>query len=130
MNVSAHFVVARDGTVLRLLPETWMARHVIGLNHVAIGVENVGDLDRYPLTDAQLEANVRLVRYLASNYGIRYLIGHHEYRAFEGSPLFVERDPGYRNRKGDPGPAFMARLRARVAGLGLKGPPGSPTVRN
>jgi len=25
------------------MPETWMARHCIGLNHVAIGIENVGD---------------------------------------------------------------------------------------
>ncbi|MBT8492322.1 MAG: peptidoglycan recognition protein family protein [Deltaproteobacteria bacterium] len=126
VGVSSHFVVARDGTVLRLMPETWMARHVIGLNHVAIGVENVGDLDRHPLTDAQLEANQRLVRYLVANHPtINILIGHHEYRAFESHTLFLERDPKYRNRKGDPGPVFMRRLREGIADLGLKGPPPS-----
>src|SRR5678816_2300793 len=36
VNVSAHFLVDRDGTIYRLLPETTMARHCIGLNHVAI----------------------------------------------------------------------------------------------
>src|SRR5580693_7225904 len=43
LNVSAHFLVDRDGTIYRLMPETWMARHCIGLNRVAIGIENVGD---------------------------------------------------------------------------------------
>ncbi|HIP27958.1 MAG TPA: N-acetylmuramoyl-L-alanine amidase, partial [Sulfurovum sp.] len=33
LNVSAQFLVARDGTIYRLMPETWMARHVIGLNY-------------------------------------------------------------------------------------------------
>ena len=32
--------VDRDGTICRLMPETWMARHVIGLNYSAIGIEN------------------------------------------------------------------------------------------
>jgi len=42
LNVSAHFLVARDGSIYRLMPETWMARHVIGLNYSSIGIENVG----------------------------------------------------------------------------------------
>jgi len=41
LNVSAQFLVARDGTIYRLMPENWMARHVIGLNYSSIGVENV-----------------------------------------------------------------------------------------
>src|SRR5579862_3187253 len=43
VNVSSHFLVDRDGTIYRLQPETRFARHCIGLNHVAIGIENVGD---------------------------------------------------------------------------------------
>ncbi|MFT4977691.1 MAG: N-acetylmuramoyl-L-alanine amidase, partial [Myxococcota bacterium] len=43
VNVSAHFIVGRNGVAWRLMPETRVARHVIGLNHLAIGVENVGD---------------------------------------------------------------------------------------
>ncbi|HEY8377535.1 MAG TPA: peptidoglycan recognition family protein [Nannocystis sp.] len=124
LNVSAHFLVDRDGTIIRLMPETKMARHCVGLNHVAIGVENVGDRDKYPLTDAQVEANVALVRHLKARFpAITHLIGHHEYLAMEGHPYFRERDPKYRTRKADPGPAFMARVRAQLADLGLEGPP-------
>ena len=32
LNVSAHFLVDQDGTIYQLMPETTMARHVIGLN--------------------------------------------------------------------------------------------------
>ncbi len=125
VNVSIQFLVDRDGKVYRLMPETWMARHCIGLNYSAIGVENVGGgngIDN--LTDAQLEANIRLVRYLAGKYPtIRYLIGHMEYLDFEGDPLWLERDSSYRTEKIDPGDRFMSAVRAAVADLGLAGPP-------
>ena len=122
--MSIQFLVDRDGNIYRLMPETWMARHVIGLNYNSIGVENVGGAGGAPdLTPAQVEADIRLVRYLVQKYPtIRYLIGHHEYRVFEGHPLWLERDPGYRTPKSDPGPAFMAAVRAGVADLGLEGP--------
>jgi N-acetylmuramoyl-L-alanine amidase len=123
VNVSAHFVIERDGTIYRLMPETWMARHCIGLNHVAIGVENVGNNDTHPLTAAQVAANAALVRYLVARHGITHLIGHHESRAMEGTGFFVERDARYRNRKPDPGKEFMRKVRERVADLGLQGPP-------
>jgi N-acetyl-anhydromuramyl-L-alanine amidase AmpD len=129
VNVSAQFVVDRDGTIYRLMPERDMARHCIGLNHVAIGVENVGDADKLPLTDAQVESNAKLVRYLARKYRIEYLIGHEEYRRMEGvkfsdgEPVFLELDPKYRNQKQDPGGDFMKRVRSLVQDLGLKGPP-------
>ncbi len=123
LGVSAHFIVDRDGTVWRLMPETFMGRHVIGLNHVAVGVENVGDGKRYPLTQAQVDANVRLIRYLASRYDIRYVIGHSEYRQFENHALFKERERHYRNQKGDPGADFLAKVRIGIADLGLAGPP-------
>ncbi len=121
VNVSAHFLVDRDGTIYRLMPETRMARHCIGLNHIAIGIENVGDEHRWPLTDAQVEADARLVRHLAAQYPITHLIGHSEAARLEGKIYFQERDPRYRNSKPDPGEAFMARVRAEVADLGLKG---------
>ncbi|MDC0671744.1 N-acetylmuramoyl-L-alanine amidase [Nannocystis radixulma] len=124
LNVSSQFLVDRDGTIFRLMPETSMARHCVGLNHVAIGVENVGDLEDHPLTDAQVAADAALVRHLKARFpAITHLIGHHEYLAMEGHPYFVERDPKYRTRKADPGPAFMAKVRAQVADLGLEGPP-------
>lgn len=124
VNVSAHFLVDRDGTIYRLMPETWMARHCIGLNHVAIGVENVGDGEKFPLNDAQVKANAALVRYLKARYPIDYLIGHLEYRRMEGTPVFLERDPKYRNSKPDPGINFMAKVRELIKDLSLHGPPG------
>ena len=122
VNVSAHFLVDRDGTIYRLVPETWMARHCIGLNHLAIGVENVGD-DKLPLTEAQVKADAALVRYLAGKFPITHLIGHQEYRRMEGHEYFLERDPKYRNTKPDPGMDFMSKVRALVADLKLQGPP-------
>jgi beta-N-acetylhexosaminidase len=125
VNVSAHFLVDRDGTVYRLMPEYWMARHCIGLNYSAIGIENVGGgggVDN--LTDEQIESNIRLVRDLVRKYPtIRYLIGHMEYRHFEGHPLWLELDEGYRTEKIDPGARFMRVIRDAVADLGLEGPP-------
>ncbi len=111
LNVSAHFLVDRDGTIYRLMPETTMGRHVIGLNYCAIGVENVGGGEEHPLTAAQLRSNIWLVKHLAKKYPIEYLIGHYEYPNFEGHPLWLERDDGYRTKKEDPGPDFMQKVR-------------------
>lgn len=121
VNVSAHFLVDRDGTILQLQPPAQYARHCIGLNHISIGVENVGDATRWPLTDAQVAANAALVRELARRFPITHLLGHHEAAAFAGHPYFVERVPGYTNAKSDPGARFMARVREAVADLKLSG---------
>jgi N-acetylmuramoyl-L-alanine amidase len=122
VNVSSHFVVDRDGTIYQLQPATRFARHCIGLNHLAIGIENAGDEARFPLTAAQVAADAALVRTLAGRYRITHLLGHHEVMGFRDHPYHVEREPGYRNDKPDPGPRFMALVRARVADLGLQGP--------
>lgn len=128
LNVSAHFLVDRDGTIDQLLPETVIARHCIGLNRVAIGIENVGGPDA-PLTAAQLRADAALVTHLAHKYpAIRYLVGHFESTRWERSPLWEERDPAYRTIKVDPGESFLAALRARVAGLGLLASDGTGAV--
>lgn len=122
VNVSAHFVVDRDGTIYRLQPETRFARHCIGLNHLAIGIENVGDGARYPLTDAQVAADAALVRDLAARFPITHLLGHHEVMEFREHAYYVEIDATYKNSKDDPGERFMANVRARVDDLGLAGP--------
>jgi len=120
LNVSAHFLVAKDGTIYRLLPETTMARHVIGLNHCAIGIENVGGNLGNPLTDKQLESNIWLVKYLSKKYVIDYLIGHYEYTQFENHPLWLEQDAHYKTVKIDPGVVFMKQLREATAKLNFK----------
>ena len=122
LNVSIHFLVDRDGTIYRLMPENLMARHVIGLNWCALGIENVGDGNKNPLTEAQLKANIWLVKYLKNKYtNIEYLIGHLEYTNFQNTPLWKESDPNYRTEKDDPGIDFMTRLRKGVKKLNLKG---------
>ena len=59
VNVSSHYLVDRDGTIFRLQPDTRFARHCIGLNHIAIGIENVGDEERWPLSRACVASPVR-----------------------------------------------------------------------
>ncbi len=122
VNVSSHFLVDRDGTIYRLMPETKMARHCIGLNHNAIGVENVGDENKTKLTDAQVAANVALVRYLVAQHPtITHLLGHYEVMRFTQDPLFQELDPQFRNDKPDPGVRFMRLVRAGLTDLPLIG---------
>lgn len=120
LNVSSQFLIDQDGTIYRLMPENYMARHVIGLNHCAIGVENVGGTDEVPLTDAQLQSNAWLASYLKKKYDIQYLIGHSEYTNFEGHELWLEKDAGYRTEKSDPGDQFMADLRELTDYLNFK----------
>jgi len=126
LNVSSQFMVDRDGTIYRLMPENWMARHVIGLNYSSIGIENIGGKGnkKEDLTPAQLRANSALVRYLKAKYPtIEYLIGHYEYRQMEKTPLWLEKDKGYRTVKSDPGKKFMRDVRKNVKALKLKMPP-------
>ncbi len=120
LNVSSQFLVDQDGTIYQLMPETTMARHVIGLNHCAIGIENVGDTEETPLTRKQLKANIFLVEYLATKYHIEYVIGHQEYTQFEGHPLWLEVDDGYRTEKTDPGMDFMKKVRKATKRFNFK----------
>ncbi len=126
LNVSSQFMVARDGTIYRLMPENWMARHVIGLNYTSIGIENVGGKGNKidDLTPAQRQANIDLVMYLKAKYpSIEYLVGHHEYKQMESTSLWLEKDKGYRTVKSDPGEKFMSEIRNAVECLELKAPP-------
>lgn len=133
VNVGIQFIVDYDGIIYQVQPDNYFGRHVIGLNHSAIGFENIGSGDITKagldgeaqednrLTLAQLKANVALIRYLTRKYpGIEILIGHSEYRQLEepshpGHALFYERDPEYRTEKSDPGPNFMRALRTELS---------------
>lgn len=119
LNVSAHYMVDTNGDLYRLMDETTMARHVIGLNYSSIGIENVGGAGHVQnLTKEQLDKNIALIENLLERYpGITYLIGHYEYRCFEKSPLWLEKNGGYRTYKRDPGPLFMEALRRRFPQL-------------
>lgn len=125
LNVSAHFLVARDGAIYQLMPENLMGRHTIGLNYSSIGIENVGGEGNASedLTEAQLQANIRLVRYLKQKYPkIEYVLGHHEYLKMQETPLWLEKDANYRTTKVDPGALFMSNVREKISDLKLKQP--------
>ena len=129
VNVGVQFLVDRDGSIYQISPDNYFHRHCIGLNHCAIGFENIGmgDISEAVLrgepqegpgmTLEQVNANISLIRYLKKKYpGIEILIGHQEYRQLEdpshpGYGFFQEKDPDYRTKKSDPGENFMRAVR-------------------
>ncbi len=138
VNVGIQFIVDYDGTIYQVQPDNYFGRHTIGLNHSAIGFENIGlgditeaalrgedqeDQQDGRLTLAQLKANIDLIRYLKLKYpAIEILIGHSEYRQLEepshpGYEFFYEADPEYRTVKSDPGPNFMGALREELSDI-------------
>ena len=95
--VSAHLVIAKDGTIIQLLPFNVVGWHAgksnyyeqEWVNRFSIGIENVGFGDNWP--DAQVEANRAIIAALFDAYPIRDVVGHSDVA------------PG---RKGDPGHNF------------------------
>lgn len=122
VNVSSQFIVDRDGTIYRLMPENKLARHAIGYNWCAIGIENVGGVgNAQDLTDAQLQANIELIRYLHEKYPtIEYVFGHYQQVEARESGLYIEHVQGYYSLKPDPGEIFMRGLRENLEGEGFK----------
>jgi N-acetylmuramoyl-L-alanine amidase len=122
LNVGIHYVVDKDGKIFHLTPDTIVARHVIGLNYVALGIENIAK-DSTDLTAAQVESNALLITYLASKYPtIEYMIGHHEYymKTLPHFKHFRALNKSYKaSGKIDPGDPFMSKLRTRLAKDGV-----------
>ncbi len=78
---SAHFVVDSSGAIHQLVSVSTMARHTVGLNWTALGIEHVGFSDAQVLGDhAQITASLRLVHWLSCRFDIpiRDVIGHAE----------------------------------------------------
>lgn len=126
VNVSAHFMIERDGMINQLMPLDFMGRHVIGLNYSSIGIENVGgEKGADNLTDEQVKANVFLINYLKERFdSIEYVVAHFEYRCFEGDELWLEIDDSYRTKKNDPSINFLNKVRDKISGF--KSAPCSP----
>jgi beta-N-acetylhexosaminidase len=77
----AHFIVDRDGRIYQLVRLDVMCRHTVGLNYVAIGIEDVGTSDSEILHDrAQLRSALALTAWLVGRFRIRVrnVIGHNE----------------------------------------------------
>ncbi len=123
VNVSAHFMIERNGAINQLMPLDYMGRHVIGLNYSSIGIENVGgEKGAYNLTNEQLKANIFLINYLKKRFNsIEYVVGHFEYRCFENTKLWLEIDDNYRTKKDDPSINFLNKIMDNISGF--KGAP-------
>lgn len=114
VNIGVHFIVDRNGKVYSLTPIDYTSRHAVGLNHTAIGIENVAR-NNGKLTRAQVESNIRLVTYLKNKRpSIKYLIGHDEYndKSLPHYKYVITKDSNYSQwDKPDPGEKFMERVR-------------------
>ncbi len=114
----AHYLVDQDGTVLRLVPDSVMCRHVIGLNDQAIGVEVVQGMQAGSVAAAhavlerraQRDALVGLLRTLMRRHGLSadQVIGH---AMANEDPLFHDL-LGWRNDHTDWGSGEIAKLRS------------------
>ncbi|MEI0559502.1 peptidoglycan recognition protein family protein [Brachyspira intermedia] len=116
VNVGTHFLVDFDGTIYANTPIEYIARHTVGFNYTSISIENIGYADK--LTKEQLEANVKLIKYIKSKYkSIKYIIAHYEYKdkTLPHYSLYKELNTKYINPgKRDPGTNFMQELRKRI----------------
>jgi AmpD protein len=117
LNVSAHFLVRRDGELIQFVAcgerawhagaSNWKGRE--RCNDYSIGIELEGT-DDLPYEPAQYETLARLTKALCRRYPISELVGHSDIA------------PG---RKSDPGPAFdWSRLRRLLGSLDLLTPGG------
>lgn len=131
LGVGVPYLVSRTGTIYRLFAEDRrFGRHTIGLNHSAVGIENVGD-QHHPMTAVQVERDAQLVRFLALRYPLRYLIGHREVYQMARTPYYLEAEPGYCTSRRDPTLGALRAVRARVGLLGLAPPPSDrPLLRS
>ena len=114
LNVGIHYVIDKDGKIYNLLPDSVVARHLIGFNHVSLGIENVA-ADSSELTPQQLQSNIQLIRFLGDRHAsIKFLIGHGEYNRKElpHFSLFKSINLKYAPYdKTDPGRMFMNQIR-------------------
>lgn len=99
--VSAHFMIARDGAVWRLVPESKRAWHAgvsrlhdgrEEVNHFSVGIELLAK-EKVKFTPIQYERVVDLIADMVKRLPLTYIVGHED----------VAQPPG---RKKDPGPTF------------------------
>jgi N-acetylmuramoyl-L-alanine amidase len=120
--VSAQFIIDKDGTIYQLMPLRYRARHCIGMNWKAFGIEFVQEyvsgkdghwMDRQILRRTrQVNAGLKLVRWLQARYGIRTrdVVGH---ATANGSRYFMDKT-GIKNAAGDWYASEVRAFRARL----------------
>jgi len=107
---SAHVVIAKTGLIWQLVPFNLRAWHAgkseydgrPEVNDFSIGIENLGLGDDWP--EAQIKANIEVIKALCKAYPIYALAGHDE----------VAIPPG---RKPDPGPKYPWEMILRECGF-------------
>jgi N-acetylmuramoyl-L-alanine amidase len=120
--VSAQFIIHKDGTIYQCMPLDLRARHCIGMNWKSIGIEFVQEarsgkdghwMDKQILDrDKQVNAGIRLVRYLKTRFGIlnRDIVGH----ATANGSRFFKDYTGAKNSAGDWYAAEVRVFRSRL----------------
>jgi beta-N-acetylhexosaminidase len=92
----SHFIIDKRGRIHQLVRLALMCRHVVGLNHLSVGIEHVGRSDAEVMGNRrQLDASVALTRWLQERYGVEteHVIGHAESLS---SPFHHERVKAWR----------------------------------
>lgn len=71
--VSAHYIVARDGTCIQMVLEAHTAWHAgdRAMNHRSIGIEHVADKNNLGMTPEQQQCSLNLIGYLVDKYKIQ-----------------------------------------------------------
>jgi hypothetical protein len=75
--VSAHYVIDRNGDIYQLVRDSDRANHCKGANESSIGIEHIGS-ETDSLSPAQTTASVALIRWLLEQYQIAHtnIFGH------------------------------------------------------
>jgi N-acetylmuramoyl-L-alanine amidase len=117
--VCSHYAVGAGGGIFKFVPPSIRCRHVVGLNHVAIGIEHVGFSDGDILNrPAQLNPSLQFTQWLRCRFGIPVegVIGHNESL---DSPYYKELDPRFKGQThGDFNTASMNVYRGDLRKLG------------
>lgn len=96
--VCSHFAVDAKGRAFKFVPTGTRCRHVVGLNHVSLGIEHVGFSDAQVLRrKPELKGSLRLTHALRCRFGIpiKGVIGHAESLS---NPHYLELDPDFKGR--------------------------------
>lgn len=82
--VSSHYLIGRDGTIYRLVPEKDIAYHAgrsvlpdgrVNVNSCSVGIELISSFDEAP-TVAQVKSLSLLVNDIKKRYRIKYVLRH------------------------------------------------------
>lgn len=114
--VCAHYLIAANGRIYRLVPPAIRCRHVVGLNHLSIGIEHLGHTPSDVLDKPrQLQASLRLTRWLRCRFDLppKRVIGHAESLS---SPFYKELVPSFQGQThGDWRPTYMRHYRKKLS---------------